>query len=146
MLAGALNLDAGDWIEQSDGVWFRPLLLGVSSGFYVNLLKVRVHGVLSRHRHHGPVHALTLRGQWRYLEHDWVASPGDYVYESTGETHTLVVSEQVSEMITLFHVTGAYSYLDAAGRVTGYEDVFTKLKRAQHHYQGRETELHRLLR
>jgi quercetin dioxygenase-like cupin family protein len=37
------------------------------------------------------VHAFTLRGEWHYLEHDWIAKTGDYVFEPPGETHTLVV-------------------------------------------------------
>jgi 2,4'-dihydroxyacetophenone dioxygenase len=68
---GALDLDGGLWIPQAEGVDFRPLLLNTSQGYYVNLLRVRKAGVLSRHRHSGPVHAVTLRGRWHYLEHDW---------------------------------------------------------------------------
>ncbi len=135
---GALDLDAADehWIPQSDGVWFRPLVLNVSHGYYVNLLRVRRAGVLSRHRHSGPVHAFTLRGRWRYLEHAWTASPGDYIFEPPGETHTLVVPEDVDEMITLFHVTGGYVYVDTMGNPLGYEDVFTKLESAKAHFES----------
>src|SRR5215203_6985656 len=75
-LGGALDLDGDeqDWVPQSADVSFKPLVLSVSQGYYVNILRVRSSGVLSRHRHAGPVHALTLRGKWHYLEHDWVAS------------------------------------------------------------------------
>lgn len=44
------------WVPQTDCVSFRPLCLCVSSGYYVNLLRVRGAGLLSRHRHPGPVH------------------------------------------------------------------------------------------
>ena len=148
---GALRLDGDerDWIPQAEGVWFRPLLFSVSGGFYVNLLRVRASGVLSRHRHNGVVHALTLRGHWHYLEHDWVAREGHYVFEPPGEVHTLVVPDDVGEMITWFCVHGGYSYVDPQGRAMGYEDVYTKLERAQRHYRdtGRDpAELHKLLR
>lgn len=138
LLAGALDLDAAPetWIPQAEDVWFRPLLLSVSNGFYVNLLKVRKSGVLSRHRHSGAVHAFTLRGEWRYLEHDWVARPGDYAFEPPGETHTLVVPEGVEEMVTLFHVSGGYTYVDPDGAALGYEDVFTKLEKVYAHYEA----------
>lgn len=137
LLAGAMNLDdEAQWIPQSPGVWFKPLLFGVSAGYYINLLRVRSSGVLSRHRHNGAVHAITLRGQWHYLEHEWVANAGDYAFEPPGETHTLVVPEHVSEMITLFHVTGGYVYVDPYGVAMGYEDVFTKLERAQAHLRS----------
>ncbi|WP_045023648.1 2,4'-dihydroxyacetophenone dioxygenase family protein [Agrobacterium arsenijevicii] len=124
------------WIPQDENVWFKPLLLSVSQGFYVNLLRVRKSGVLSRHRHSGPVHAWTLRGAWHYLEHEWVAREGDYAFEPPGETHTLVVPAEVEEMITLFHVTGGYTYVDTIGNALGYEDVFTKLENVKKHHEA----------
>lgn len=135
--ANVLDLDGGDpreWVPQSAHVSFKPLLLNVSQGYYVNILRVRQAGVLSRHRHSGPVHALTLRGKWHYLEHDWIASAGDYAFEPPGETHTLAVPDDVTEMATLFHVTGGYTYVDPYGKALGYEDVFTKLDNARRHY------------
>ena len=138
LVGGALEIDANpeSWIPQAENVWFRPLLLNVSAGYYVNLLKVRKSGILSRHRHSGPVHAFTLRGEWHYLEHDWVARPGDYAFEPPGETHTLVVPEGVEEMVTLFHVTGGYTYVDPEGNALGYEDVFTKLDKVIEHFDA----------
>ncbi|ESX66894.1 cupin [Mesorhizobium sp. LSHC420B00] len=137
-LSGALDLDADQdaWVPQADGIWFRPLLLSVSEGYYVNLLRVTKSGVLSRHRHSGPVHAMVLRGTWRYLEHNWTATAGDYAFEPPGETHTLVVPDDCSEMITLFHVSGGYVYVDPQGVLLGYEDVFTKLASASRHYEA----------
>ena len=137
-VAAVLDLDANEreCVPQSADVWFRPLILNVSQGYYINILRVRASGVLSRHRHSGPVHALTLRGRWRYLEHDWVASAGDYAFEPPGETHTLVVPEDVKEMVTLFHVSGGYTYVDPYGAALGYEDVFTKLENAKRHYES----------
>jgi 2,4'-dihydroxyacetophenone dioxygenase len=134
---GALELDATDerlWVPQAEDVWFRPLLMSVSHGYFVNILRVRKSGVLSRHRHPGPVHALTLRGRWHYLEHDWWAEPGSYSFEPPGDTHTLHVPDDVEEMATLFHVSGAYIYVDVDGGPVGIEDVFTKLDKARAHY------------
>jgi len=137
-VGAALDLDGDEreWVPQSPTVAFRPLVLNVSQGYYINILRVRSSGVLSRHRHSGPVHAFTLRGRWRYLEHDWVATPGDYAFEPPGETHTLVVPDDVEEMITLFHVSGGYVYVDPDGEPVGVEDVFTKLAAARQHYQS----------
>ena len=56
------------WVPQGDGVSFLPLCLGVTQGYYVNLLRVRRSGVLSCHRHTGAVHAQVLRGRWYYLD------------------------------------------------------------------------------
>jgi 2,4'-dihydroxyacetophenone dioxygenase len=122
------------WVPQTDTVSFRPLCFCVSSGYYVNLLRVRGSGLLSRHRHPGPVHGHVLKGRWKYLEHDWEAVEGSYVFEPPGEVHTLVVPEGVDEMITLFHVTGSLLYCDPEGNVVGAEDVFTKLELAKKHY------------
>jgi 2,4'-dihydroxyacetophenone dioxygenase len=124
------------WVPQTDTVSFRPLCFCVSSGYYVNLLRVRGAGLLSRHRHPGPVHGHVLKGSWKYLEHDWIATEGSYVFEPPGEIHTLVVPEGVDEMITLFHVTGSLLYCDPQGTITGAEDVFTKLEKAKAHYES----------
>ena len=35
----------------------------------------------------------TISGKWGYLEHDWVATAGDWIYEAPGEAHTLVAYE-----------------------------------------------------
>eukprot|EP00242_Pyramimonas_sp_CCMP2087_P005057 CAMPEP_0198217592 /NCGR_PEP_ID=MMETSP1445-20131203/64790_1 /TAXON_ID=36898 /ORGANISM="Pyramimonas sp., Strain CCMP2087" /LENGTH=226 /DNA_ID=CAMNT_0043894335 /DNA_START=129 /DNA_END=809 /DNA_ORIENTATION=- len=124
------------WVPQTDTVSFRPLCFNVSQGYYVNLLRVRKSGLLSRHRHPGPVHGFVLKGDWKYLEHEWTASQGSYIFEPPGETHTLVVLPGCEEMITLFHVTGALLYCDPEGEVVGYEDVFTKLEKAKEHYEA----------
>lgn len=124
------------WVPQTDCVSFRPLCLCVSGGYYVNLLRVLGSGLLSRHRHPGPVHGHVLKGRWRYLEHDWEAREGSYVFEPPGEIHTLVVPEGVDEMITLFHVTGSLLYCDVDGNVQGADDVFTKLELAKKHYKA----------
>jgi 2,4'-dihydroxyacetophenone dioxygenase len=134
VVSPALPEDERLWVPQAEGVWFRPLCLSVSSGYWVNLLRVRRTGVLARHRHPNPVHGFVLKGRWRYLEHDWVAETGSYVYEPPGETHTLVVPDDVVEMITLFHVHGIMYYVDPVGNGLGYEDVFTKIKMCRDHY------------
>lgn len=122
------------WVLQAPNVWFRPLLLNRVNGEWVNLLRVRKSGVLSRHRHPAPVHGYVIKGAWRYLEHDWVATAGTYVFEPPGEVHTLVVDEGVEEMITLFHVQGALIYMDEAGRTVGFDDVHVKIEMCRRHY------------
>ncbi|KQN49763.1 cupin [Serratia sp. Leaf50] len=123
------------WVPVTKTVSFKPLLLNTTGGYYINLLRVRQSGVLSRHRHSGGVHALVLKGRWYYLEHDWVAEEGSFAFEPPGETHTLFVPEGVDEMITWFHVQGGYTYVDPEGVAVGYEDVFTKLEMAREHYK-----------
>lgn len=136
VISDALTDDPALWVPLSTTSWSRPLLLNPSLGYYVHLLKVTQGGVLSRHRHSGPVHAYVLKGSWYYLEHDWKAEIGSYIFEPPGETHTLVVPEDCSEMITLFTVFGALIYVDEEGNATGYDDVFTRMELYRNHFQA----------
>src|SRR5437899_12998868 len=83
------------WVPQAPNVWFRPLCLNASQGYWVNLLKVTRAGVLSRHRHTNPVHGFVLKGRSHYLEHDWVATHGGYVYEPPGEPQSRALPEDL---------------------------------------------------
>jgi quercetin dioxygenase-like cupin family protein len=130
----AIPDDERVWVPQAPQVWFRPLLLNTLGGEWVNLLRVRRAGVLSRHRHPAPVHGYVIKGSWRYLEHDWEAREGMYIFEPPGEVHTLVVDEGTDEMITLFHVCGALVYFDEQGRPCGHDDVHTKINMCRRHY------------
>ncbi len=134
----AVPEDERVWVPQAPDVWFRPLLLNTVTGSWCNLLRVRKSGVLSRHIHPSWVTGYVIKGAWRYLEHDWVASQGSFVYEPPGEIHTLVVDEVSggAEMITLFNIHGAMVYLDADGKQSGYEDVFSKIAMCRAHYAG----------
>lgn len=136
VVPNAIPTDDRVWVPLEENVWFRPLLLSASSGYWMNLLKVRKAGVLSRHRHPLPVHGYVIKGSWRYLEHDWIATEGGYVYEAPGETHTLVVDPHVEEMITLFQVNGAMIYVDPDGNQTGFDDVFTRIDKCRAHYSA----------
>ena len=133
VIPGAVPEDERIWVPQQKNVWFRPLCLSISDGYWVSLLRVRKSGVLSRHRHPKPVHGYVIKGSWRYLEHDWTATEGGYVFETPGETHTLVVDSE-DEMITLFTVDGAMIYVDPDGHAHGYDDVFTKIDMCRAHY------------
>jgi quercetin dioxygenase-like cupin family protein len=136
VIESAIPTDERLWVPQAENVWFRPLCLNASQGYWTNLLRVRKAGVLSRHRHPAPVHGFVLKGRWRYLEHDWIAQEGSYVFEPPGETHTLYVPEDVEEMITFFNVTGVMYYVDPYGNGQGYEDVFTKIDMCKKHFEA----------
>lgn len=136
LVTQAIPEDERLWVPQADNVWFRPLLLNRVNGEWVNLLRVRKSGVLSRHRHPAPVHGYVIRGSWRYLEHDWVAEPGCYVFEPPGDVHTLVNETGTEEMITLFHISGALIYLDDSGKTSGYDDVHTKIAMCREHFEA----------
>ncbi|MFM7320016.1 MAG: 2,4'-dihydroxyacetophenone dioxygenase family protein [Armatimonadota bacterium] len=128
----AIDPEAIPWVPQGDGVWFRPLRFDLSTGTWVNVMRIARGGRINRHRHAGgSVTGYVLSGTWRYLERDWVARAGMFVWEPPGDIHTLVV-EEGEEMRTLFQVSGILQYLDDADRVVGHDDVFTKLARYQY--------------
>ena len=134
MIIDAIPEDERIWVPQAPNIWFRPLLLDTVGGRWFNLLRVRRSGVLSRHRHPGPVFGYVIKGRWHYLEHDFIAEPGKFLFEPPGETHTLVVDSD-DEMITMFNVNGAMIYVDDAGKTVGFEDVFTKIEMCMKHYE-----------
>ena len=122
------------WVPLSAHVAVRPLQFNVTLGQYTHVMRVTKAGMIARHRHSGAVHAWVFKGRWLYLEHDWVAEEGSYIYEPPGETHTLVVPDGCTEMIRLFQVNGSLMYVDAQGVSTGYDDVFTRIDKARAHY------------
>jgi 2,4'-dihydroxyacetophenone dioxygenase len=124
----AIDLNEIPWIPQTERAWFKPVRFDVATGRWINLLKVKPGGQVNRHRHTGgQVMAYTLQGEWRYLEREWVAKPGTFVYEPPGDIHTLVVDGE-EEMITLFILEGTVQYLDENDQIMYQDDVFRKLK------------------
>jgi 2,4'-dihydroxyacetophenone dioxygenase len=126
------------WVPYADGVWFQPCQFNVTTGGFSVVLKGLPGSVIGTHYHVGTVHGYTLRGHWRYLEHDWVAKPGTFIYEPAGEAHTLLITTDSPEpMVTLFVVGGGLVYLDRAvdGRFAAYEDGFSILELSRKHYR-----------
>ena len=80
------------------------------------------------------MHGYVIKGRWHYLEHDWIAETGSYVFEPPGEIHTLTVPEDCPEMITFFNISGCMVYLDKDNKQIGFEDVFTKIDMCRRHY------------
>ncbi len=127
------------WIPFADGAWFQPCQFNASNGGFVVLLKANPGAQIPPHYHATSVIGYTLRGTWRYLEHDWIAKAGTFIYEPAGEAHTLVVDADATEpMITLFIVSGGFIYLNNAveGQMIAYDDGFTILEIARTHYKS----------
>jgi quercetin dioxygenase-like cupin family protein len=122
------------WVLLEPNVWFRPLFFDMNAGSHGEVLRVRRGGVLSRHRHPTPVHGFVIKGQWRYLEHTWVATEGSYVFEPPGEVHTLTVDSD-DEMITFFFIQGPTLYVDDQDKVVLVEDNFQLIQAASEHYE-----------
>jgi 2,4'-dihydroxyacetophenone dioxygenase len=141
----AIDINEIPWIPQSERSWFKPVRFDLSTGRWINLLKILPGGKVNRHRHTGgQVMAYTLQGEWRYLEREWVARPGTFVYEPPGDIHTLVVDGE-EEMITLFILEGSIQYLDDEDQIIYQDDVFTKLKLYQDYCEQHNIPMKNLL-
>ncbi len=127
------------WIPYVDGAWFQACSFNVSTGGFTNVLKIAPGAKLPAHYHISTVYGYTLRGTWHYLEHDWVAKAGTFIYEPAGEAHTLVVPADATEpMVTFFVVSAGLIYIDNVenGKMVGYDDGFTMLELARKHYKN----------
>jgi len=136
-----INTNADDdeaWIPYADGVWVQPCCFDVTTGGFSALLKGLPGAQLGVHYHVGTVRGYTLRGRWGYLEHDWVAGPGTFIYEPAGEAHTLVIAEDSpGPALILFIVEGGLIFLDKPqdGGFAAYEDGFSFLELARNYYR-----------
>ena len=92
-------------------------------------------GLVNRHYHPHQVFGFTLSGKWGYLEHDWTATAGDFLYEAPGEAHTLVAYEHEDPMRIFFNVTGPLIWLDEKGKAEGHFDVHDYIALAKAHYE-----------
>ncbi len=126
----AIQSDEIPWVPQGERVWFKPLRFDLTSGRWVNLIRMTGDGRVNRHRHTGgQVLGYCIQGSWRYLEREWVARPGTFIYEPPGDIHTLVLEDGNEEMITLFLLEGVVQYLDDEDNILYQDDVFSKMER-----------------
>lgn len=124
----AIGADTVPWVPLSEGVEYRPVRFDLATGSWANVLRIQPGAQLGRHRHSGgPVQAYTLEGRWWYLERDWVAEPGTFVWEPPGDIHTLQTGEE--GMTTFFVTEGVLQFFGADGRLDHEDTVFTR-------YQG----------
>jgi 2,4'-dihydroxyacetophenone dioxygenase len=84
--------------------------------------------VLPPHYHTGIVIAHTIRGAWRYIEHDWVSKAGDTVYETAGSSHTpQSVGDEDAEVF--FVLVGELLFLDENKQLVWQENWKTSAER-----------------
>lgn len=133
-LADAPTDDARYYVPFTDTVSSRPLWISPSANKWCDVLTARHAGLVNRHYHPHEVFAYTISGKWGYLEHDWTAHAGDFVYETPGEGHTLVAYEHKDPMRVFFIVTGPLIWLDEEGKPDGYFDVHSYIAMCRTHY------------
>ena len=135
----ASNIAEGDeryWVPISETVSSKPVWISPSRNMWADVLMAKTAGLVSRHYHSHPIWAYTISGKWAYLEHDWIATAGDFVYETPGESHTLVCYHTDEPMKVFFVVSGPLMWLDDEGNTVGHYDVFDYMTAARAHYDA----------
>jgi len=129
------NSDPRYFVPVSETVSSRPIWISPQRNMWADVLMSEHAGLVNRHYHPHHIFAFTLSGKWGYLEHDWTATKGDFVYETPGESHTLVAYEHKDTMRVLFIVTGPLIWLDDDGKPDGYFDVHQYIAMCRAHYE-----------
>ena len=86
---GATEADS-PWVPFGDNAAIKHLAFDVRQNIFSNILWIKGPGVIGTHKHRGKIVMMCLEGSVRYLEYDWVATPGAFISEVPGESHTLV--------------------------------------------------------
>jgi 2,4'-dihydroxyacetophenone dioxygenase len=123
------------YVPFTDTVSSRPLWISPSENKWCDILMAKGAGLVNRHYHPHEVFAYTISGKWGYLEHDWTATAGDFVYETPGEGHTLVSYEHKDPMRVFFIVKGPLIWLDEQGGSQGHFDVHYYIALCRAHYE-----------
>ena len=134
-LANVADDDEKMYVPFTDTVSSRPLWISPSANSWCDILMCKGAGLVNRHYHPHEVLAYTVSGKWGYLEHDWIATAGDFIYESPGEGHTLVSYEHPDPMKVFFVVRGPLIWLDEDGNSAGYFDVHDYIALCKEHYE-----------
>lgn len=122
------NAEALPFVKQGDGIEFKLLQINHLAGTWVSMSRIQPGTLVPTHRHSGQVIAYTLKGEWQYLEHDFIATPGSLVCEPAGSFHTLVVPQHAREAAeVLFFMSGGLTLVDDAGEFWGLADAETEL-------------------
>lgn len=123
------------YVPLSETVFTRPLWMSIEENRWCDILYAKEPGLVNRHYHPRGVFAYTISGRWGYLEYDWIAEPGDFIFETPGQGHTLVSYESDEPMRVHFNVQGPLIWLDEKGDTVGYFDVFDYIENAKAHYE-----------
>ncbi|RAL06929.1 2,4'-dihydroxyacetophenone dioxygenase family protein [Aspergillus homomorphus CBS 101889] len=113
------------WLPWVGTIELKPYRFEARSGQFVVGLRSPVDACLGKHRHRGPVTAVTVAGSWRYKEYQWIAHPGDYVVENPGTIHTLYISGG-SEVV--FTINGSIEFFDDNDQLKQTMDIFSFAK------------------
>lgn len=105
----------------SEEIFIKVIKVDAIRGEWTTLLKTPPYTELPMHHHSGTVMVWTVTGSWRYKEHNWVATPGSFVFETAASRHTpITVGDE--EVITLNIVQGDWNVMSPEGAVLAIEN------------------------
>jgi 2,4'-dihydroxyacetophenone dioxygenase len=129
--AAVTDVEALPWIPflpYSEELKLKIIRLNPVNGEWVSLLRVPAGMEMPKHYHSGTVHVYTLSGNWGYKEHDWIAGPGSFVFETAASAHT-PVAQPGEDVITLNIAMGDWNIVDENDSVLADENWKSMLKR-----------------
>jgi quercetin dioxygenase-like cupin family protein len=116
------------WVPARQGIDQRILHCRPSAGFIVTQSRYQPGAHAGRHRHLGPVFAMTKKGAWGHDPVTFPYVPGTYVYEPAGVIHQFFNGPEVSE--ATFVLQGDVEFFeDNSDVVKGRETPEALLKR-----------------
>jgi hypothetical protein len=128
-----IDAEALPWVPftpYSEDVHIKLIKADPIRGEMIVLMKAPVAMVLPKHVHTGTVIVYTINGAWKYVEHDWVATPGSVVFETAASEHTAVgVPGHGDEVIALNILVGDLIYKDGNGQIVAMENWRTMVER-----------------
>ncbi len=111
------------WVSFGETAAIKHLAFDVRQGIFSNILWIKQPGVIGTHLHRGTIMMVCLEGSVKYLEYDWVASPGGLILEVPGESHTLVTDHP--EGVKLFGwMQGPIEFYDEHAVLVDTADVW----------------------
>jgi 2,4'-dihydroxyacetophenone dioxygenase len=121
------------WMETAPGIEMKPLQFWAASGQWAQLSRYQPGIRSDRHVHSGgQVMSYVIQGSWHYLEHDWVASAGSWVWEPPGDMHTLeILGDEPMEAI--FILSGVVQYLDDDDQIVRQTDFRSRRRQYLDH-------------
>jgi len=116
------------FVDLGDGTHIQVLQIDIDAGLWVVRTKFEPGTTIARHKHTGPVFAVTFAGAWKYVEYPEVNVAGSYLYEPAGSVHTLTVPADQDGMTDVwFAIYGANLNLDDDDNIISVLDAGTVL-------------------
>jgi 2,4'-dihydroxyacetophenone dioxygenase len=94
------------YVPFSETVGTRPLWISPGQNRWCDILRATSAGLVNRHYHPHEVFSYTISGKWGYLEHDWTATAGDFVYEGEKNRAVAVHSAAMVEALRKLYNAG----------------------------------------